>query len=110
MLLIFDCEKSKKPTAAPLFLQPVFELHLIVEFKKQNLPNISADSAVPGLNRNMAYLNKMILPPENILNEFDDLVKPLFNKIETNKNGIETLTQTRDTLLPKLVSGEIVVK
>jgi hypothetical protein len=31
--LLFDCEKSAKPTAAPLFLQPVFELHLRVEFK-----------------------------------------------------------------------------
>jgi len=31
--LLFDGEKSAKPTAAPLFLQPVFELHLRVEFK-----------------------------------------------------------------------------
>ena len=33
MLLIFDGGKSAKPTAAPLFLQPVIELHLRVEFK-----------------------------------------------------------------------------
>ncbi|SVB93744.1 uncharacterized protein METZ01_LOCUS246598, partial [marine metagenome] len=33
VLLIFDGGKSAKPTAAPLFLQPVIELHLRVEFK-----------------------------------------------------------------------------
>jgi hypothetical protein len=33
---LFDCEKSTKPTAAPLLSQPIFELHLRVEFKIQN--------------------------------------------------------------------------
>ena len=33
MHLLFDCEKSAKPTAAPLLSQPVIELHLRVEFK-----------------------------------------------------------------------------
>jgi len=31
--LLFDGEKSAKPTAAPLLSQPVLELHLLVEFK-----------------------------------------------------------------------------
>jgi len=33
VLLIFDGGKSAKPTAAPLLSQPIFELHLRVEFK-----------------------------------------------------------------------------
>ena len=47
------------------------------------------------------------LPPEKIRNLFDAVAKPLFAKIESNENESRTLAQTRDTLLPKLLSGEI---
>ena len=47
------------------------------------------------------------LPPEKIRCHFDSIVKPLFAKIESNENESRTLAQTRDTLLPKLLSGEI---
>ena len=35
------------------------------------------------------------------------MIKPIFDKIKSNQTQIRTLTQTRDTLLPKLMSGEI---
>jgi type I restriction enzyme S subunit len=35
------------------------------------------------------------------------MIKPTFNKIKTNQNQINTLIQTRDSLLPKLMSGEV---
>ncbi|MBI4946131.1 MAG: restriction endonuclease subunit S [Bacteroidetes bacterium] len=38
---------------------------------------------------------------------FGEEVQPLFEKIITNLNQIRTLTQLRDTLLPKLMSGEV---
>lgn len=38
---------------------------------------------------------------------FNDTVKPNFHKINSNTNQIRTLTQLRDTLLPKLMSGEV---
>jgi type I restriction enzyme, S subunit len=41
---------------------------------------------------------------------FDNQVKPIFNKILKNQIQIRTLTALRDTLLPKLMSGEIKVK
>ena len=47
------------------------------------------------------------LPPEKIRCLFDLIVEPLFAKIESNENETRTLAQTRDTLLPKLLSGEI---
>jgi len=33
--------------------------------------------------------------------------EPMFQKIKSNTNQIRTLTQLRDTLLPKLMSGEV---
>jgi type I restriction enzyme, S subunit len=50
------------------------------------------------------------IPPKQILNEFQILVKPLFEKIKSNQTQIRTLTALRDTLLPKLMSGEIRIK
>lgn len=51
-----------------------------------------------------------IIPEKNILKDFDDLIKPLFDKILSNLTHIQTLSQTRDTLLPKLMSGQLRVK
>ena len=47
------------------------------------------------------------LPPEKIRCLFDLIAEPLFAKIESNENESRTLAQIRDTLLPKLLSGEI---
>lgn len=49
-------------------------------------------------------------PPEKKLTSFNSLVYPLFNKIRTNSTQIHTLEKLRDTLLPKLISGEVRVE
>ena len=46
-------------------------------------------------------------PPDEIVETFERLVHPLDQTIENNENESRTLAQTRDTLLPKLLSGEI---
>lgn len=53
---------------------------------------------------------QLLIPPKQILDDFQILVKPLFEKIKSNQTQIRTLTQTRDTLLPKLMSGEMSVQ
>jgi len=52
----------------------------------------------------------IVVPPKKILNEFDNIVSPLFSKIKSNQTQIQTLTTLRDTLLPKLMSGEVLVE
>ncbi|RKU22471.1 restriction endonuclease subunit S [Candidatus Poribacteria bacterium] len=46
-------------------------------------------------------------PPDEIVEVFERLVFPLDQTIENNENESRTLAHTRDTLLPKLLSGEI---
>jgi len=46
-------------------------------------------------------------PPENVIMKFADMIQSPFNKILLNTKQIQTLTKTRDTLLPKLMSGQI---
>ncbi|NMA31184.1 MAG: restriction endonuclease subunit S [Candidatus Methanofastidiosa archaeon] len=48
-----------------------------------------------------------LIPDEGTLNLFEDVISHLFEKVFRNKEQIQTLTQTRDTLLPKLMSGNL---
>lgn len=47
---------------------------------------------------------------ENILKQMDNTFSPLINKIIINFDQIDSLTKVRDTLLPKLMSGEVRVQ
>ena len=48
-----------------------------------------------------------IVPSNALLDEFENVVNPLFLKILKNTQESQTLAATRDFLLPKLMSGEI---
>ena len=63
-------------------------------------------------NLNIGILNNMdfILPNLKIINKFTNFSQSIFDKILSNEKQIQTLTKTRDTLLPKLMSGQIRVK
>ncbi len=43
----------------------------------------------------------------SIIESFNSVLQPIFKKIKNNASQTQTLTKTRDTLLPKLMSGEI---
>ena len=75
--------------------------------KNQNFKRLTSDSAVPGLNRDMAYSIEIVIPKINQINEFNTFAKSVFNKMNLNQQQIQTLTQTRDRLLPKLMSGQL---
>lgn len=47
------------------------------------------------------------IPTDSILKEFSTITKPMIENISNLRNQNEKLAQTRDTLLPKLMSGEI---
>ena len=53
---------------------------------------------------------RLLLPPFAILNQFELVVKPLFAAQQSNGAQSRTLVNIRDTLLPKLLSGEIRLK
>ena len=64
-------------------------------------------TTVLGLSKDGVPSYQLALPPEKIRSLFDSVAEPLFAKIESNENESRTLAQTRDRLLPKLLSGEI---
>lgn len=49
------------------------------------------------------------LPPHDLIKKFDKRVAPLFEKMLLNSQQIDSISKLRDSLLPKLMSGDIVV-
>jgi Restriction endonuclease S subunits len=52
------------------------------------------------------YLS-FVFPPKEKIEEYDKFFDPIYKKILNNKTQIQTLEKLRDTLLPKLMSGEV---
>ncbi len=53
---------------------------------------------------------KIIIPDIDLVNKFTDIADLAYKKIFSNKEENQTLTKLRDTLLPKLISGEVRLK
>lgn len=49
----------------------------------------------------------ILIPPKETEQKFVDFIKPVMNKMENTYLEISTLESLRDTLLPKLMSGEV---
>jgi type I restriction enzyme, S subunit len=78
--------------------------------KSLDLESFNAGSAVPTLNRNHVHNLTILIPPDNLISKFEVLMIPNFKKIYFNQKQIQTLEKLRDTLLPKLMSGEVRVR
>tara|TARA_R110002111_G_scaffold296_1_gene2754 strand:- start:7482 stop:8711 length:1230 start_codon:yes stop_codon:yes gene_type:complete len=59
------------------------------------------------INRKHLDLAEVIIPNEEAFKDLNHLFNPLIKKLELNNSQIQTLTKTRDTLLPKLMRGEL---
>jgi len=70
----------------------------------------STSSIVTSINSTIIKEMLIPIPNKKIINEFIKITKPKFNKIYSNQQQIKTLENTRDTLLPKLMSGEVGVE
>ncbi|EJK5931266.1 restriction endonuclease subunit S [Escherichia coli] len=75
--------------------------------KTLGLENMNTDAAVPRLNRNNAYRLDVITPTQTIIAQYTNIVQTFRYKMDSNNNEIDNLTNLRDTLLPKLISGEL---
>jgi type I restriction enzyme S subunit len=83
--------------------------YLFFALSNHDLANLSADSAVPGLNRNHAYMSKQVIPPALLLEAFDKQAAPIFAVIHATEIQSLTLATLRDILLSKLLSRELSV-
>ena len=64
-------------------------------------------AAQPKINQNNLNRIPILSPPQDLLERFDKMIGPIFDNIATLDLKNTNLRQTRDLLLPKLISGEI---
>lgn len=72
--------------------------------------SVTSGSAQPQITITDIGTLNITIPDIEILVKFDKIVKSYHDKIFENQQQIQTLTQLRDTLLPKLMSGEVRVQ
>ena len=74
---------------------------------KGRMVGISKGTAQKNLSPIETGKLKIKIPPTNIMSQFEEIAINLLNTIVSNNEQSQTLTSLRDSLLPKLISGEI---
>ena len=82
-------------------------LFLFFKHIRSNLVSLGNGSVFTNLKTDILKAYPFILPDEQTLKAFNDLIFPVFERIKNNSREINSLAQLRDALLPKLMSGEI---
>lgn len=82
-------------------------LYLYFKYIRQQLVNLSNGSVFNNLKTDILKRYPTILPDKETLRRFDDIVIPMFLQIQNLTRESHKLADMRDTLLPKLMSGEL---
>lgn len=90
--------EMKLPNAAK------FVYHFV---KAKDLASMNAGSAVPSMTTDILNAMEVTIPSASALEEFESLVAPMYRAMQENDIQSSKLSELRDALLPKLMSGEI---
>lgn len=80
---------------------------LYLLFKQTPIKSIVTGAVQAKISQANLKALSVVIPPKDLLKEFNTKVSKLFELIRNNKDENEKLIQLRDALLPKLMSGEI---
>ena len=82
-------------------------LYLYFKYIRQQLVNLSNGSVFNNLKTDILKNYPTILPDKETLQRFESIVNPIFLEIQNRTRESHQLTDIRDALLPKLMSGEL---
>ena len=82
-------------------------LHLKSEFGQDYIENSATGSAQPNISGSLIEACPFPKVEDSILQQYGKQVQIYFVKVKENLGQIQTLEQLRDTLLPKIMSGEV---
>ena len=86
----------------------VFYIYCLL--KTVDFTTLNSGGAIPSLNRNTLSSISVIEPPMGLQTMFSEKVMPMFKRQRLLQSQVRLLTEARDRLLPKLMSGEISVE
>lgn len=84
-----------------------YHLYQFLLYNKSNLITYNIGSVQPSIKVTNLLKHKVLLPNKKDLNKFNSVMIGLTDKIINLSKEINSLTEIRDSLLPKLLSGEI---
>lgn len=83
-------------------------MSLLSDYAQKDIQSLVTGTALQQLPVGKFNQIKLIIPDDDsIIKEFDNIVGTILKKIQANEDQNEILEQLRDTLLPKLMNGEI---
>lgn len=86
---------------------PKIAIFVYLFMKEKDLSSMNVGSAVPSMTTEILNNLPVIIAPLNIFDKFNEIVSGLFDQIKIKQKFNSVLAKTRDTLLPKLMSGEL---
>lgn len=96
------------PIDTVYFVEPS-KVDLFIFYALRTIEFISSDVAVPGLNRSYAHRITILVPDQQTKVNFLNIAKPIHDQLNNLHQQNTRLTEARDLLLPRLMSGEIKV-
>jgi len=75
--------------------------------KGKDLASLNAGSAVPSMTTNILNAMSLYVPDDKTLSIFEETVTPMYSQMRENEKQSANLANIRDTLLPRLMSGEL---
>lgn len=81
-----------------------FVFHFV---KSKDLASLNAGSAVPSMTTDILNAMELSIPDANTLYKFENIVAPMNQAMQQNTQQSSKLAELRDSLLPRLMSGEI---
>jgi type I restriction enzyme S subunit len=85
----------------------IYFWYIFLKLNQSKIYDKQEGSAIPHVYPSHLENLDMLIPPKTDIDAFEDIVNTMFSKIKNNIEQIQTLKQTRDTLLPKLMSGQL---
>ncbi|MBM4305406.1 MAG: hypothetical protein FJ123_01610 [Deltaproteobacteria bacterium] len=85
-------------------------MFLIMQGLKENLSNFAVGTTLQSVNQETLRNMRFLLPPDKTLNEFNKIIEQILEKTYNNLIQNSSLSQIRDSLLPRLMSGKIRVR
>ena len=81
-----------------------FVFHFV---KSKDLASLNAGSAVPSMTTDILNAMELCIPDPETLKCFESIVGPMYRAMQHNTEEFKKLATVRDTLLPRLMSGEL---
>lgn len=107
---VFRISEPCWPSDNTLVLQEKLKFtfdYLFFQLRLMDIASLNRGSTQPLLTQSDLKSQRVVLPPEQVLSGFDEVVASLFQGIEQNSQQAATLAALRDTLLPRLISGKV---